>query len=119
MTHGSHRPLTCVADDEQRGGVFALLMAMSATGWDDVRRTFEWVASTYSDCESFDLDIIAAPASAAARATKIRRTTPTSIHSGTTLSCIWSKMREGSWENGSAWGSERVEGLVLFIVSRA
>ena len=47
----------------RRDPVTVLGAARSATGWDDVRRTFEWVASTFSDCESFDLDIIAADAS--------------------------------------------------------
>jgi ketosteroid isomerase-like protein len=43
--------------------VTVLGAAVSATGWHDVRRTFEWVASTFSNCESFDLDVIAAGAS--------------------------------------------------------
>jgi ketosteroid isomerase-like protein len=47
----------------RRDPVTVLGAAVSATGWDDIRRTFEWVASTFSNCESFDLDIIAAGAS--------------------------------------------------------
>jgi ketosteroid isomerase-like protein len=43
--------------------VTVLGAAVSATGWDDVERTFYWVASTFSNFESFDLDIIAADAS--------------------------------------------------------
>jgi ketosteroid isomerase-like protein len=47
----------------RRDPVTVLGAAMSATRWDDTRRTFEWIASTFSNCESFDLDIIAAGAS--------------------------------------------------------
>jgi ketosteroid isomerase-like protein len=43
--------------------VTVLGAAVSVTGWDDTRRTFEWLATTFSNCESFDLDIIAAGAS--------------------------------------------------------
>jgi ketosteroid isomerase-like protein len=46
-----------------RDPVTVLGAAMSATGWDDIGRTFEWIASRFSNCESFDLDIIAAAAS--------------------------------------------------------
>jgi ketosteroid isomerase-like protein len=43
-----------------RHPVTVLGAAMSASGWDDTRRTFEWIASRFSDCESFELEIIAA-----------------------------------------------------------
>jgi ketosteroid isomerase-like protein len=47
----------------RRDPVTVLGAAMSAMGWDDTRRTFESVAARFSNCESFDLDIIAASAS--------------------------------------------------------
>ena len=47
----------------RRDPVTVLGAAKSARGWDEIRRTFEWVASTFSNCKSFDLDIIAADAS--------------------------------------------------------
>jgi ketosteroid isomerase-like protein len=47
----------------RRDPVTLLGAAKSATGWDEVRRTSEWVASRFSDCESFNLDLIAAGAS--------------------------------------------------------
>jgi limonene-1,2-epoxide hydrolase len=47
----------------RRDPVTLLRAAVSATGWEDVSRTFEWLATTFSDCESFELDIIAAGAS--------------------------------------------------------
>lgn len=37
--------------------------AMSATGWRDVSRTFEWLTSVFSNCESFQLELVAAGAS--------------------------------------------------------
>jgi ketosteroid isomerase-like protein len=33
---------------------------VAASGWEEVRETFEWVASQFSRCESFRLEIIAA-----------------------------------------------------------
>lgn len=36
---------------------------LSATGWDDVSGVFQVLASRFSDCTSYDLDIIAAGAS--------------------------------------------------------
>lgn len=33
---------------------------VSNTGWEDVRRTFERLASGFSDCESFEFEIVAA-----------------------------------------------------------
>jgi ketosteroid isomerase-like protein len=33
------------------------------SGWDDVGQVFEWVASRFSDCESFEYEILAAGAS--------------------------------------------------------
>ncbi len=43
--------------------VTVLGAAVSVAGWKDVSRTFEWLANRFSDCESFDLEIIAAGAS--------------------------------------------------------
>lgn len=37
--------------------------AVSKTGWDDVSRTFEWLASIFSSCKSHELEIVAADAS--------------------------------------------------------
>ena len=33
---------------------------VAATGWDEVTRAFEWVASKYASCERFRLEVIAA-----------------------------------------------------------
>jgi ketosteroid isomerase-like protein len=30
------------------------------TGWDDVHRTIEWVASAFDDCQTYDYELIAA-----------------------------------------------------------
>lgn len=35
----------------------------NANGWEEVRHTFEWLATRFSRCEEFDLDVIAAGAS--------------------------------------------------------
>ena len=37
--------------------------AVSASGWADVSRTFEWLASIFSDCDSHELEMVAAGAS--------------------------------------------------------
>ncbi len=37
--------------------------AVSSTGWDEVRRTFEWLASIFSDCTAYDFEIVAADVS--------------------------------------------------------
>ncbi len=37
--------------------------ASSFTGWTDIRSAFEWLATTFSNCESFTIDVIAAGAS--------------------------------------------------------
>ncbi len=37
--------------------------AVSKSGWGDVSRSFEWLASIFSNCESYELEIIAAGAS--------------------------------------------------------
>ena len=34
--------------------------AQERTGWDDVSRTFDWLASIFSDCTAFDLELVAA-----------------------------------------------------------
>jgi ketosteroid isomerase-like protein len=47
----------------RRDPVTLLGAAVNATGWEDISRTFEWLATTFSDCESFELDVIAAGAS--------------------------------------------------------
>jgi ketosteroid isomerase-like protein len=47
----------------RRDPVTLLGAAVNATGWKDISRTFEWLATTFSDCESFELDVIAAGAS--------------------------------------------------------
>ena len=47
----------------RRDPVTLLGAPVNATGWDDISRTFEWLATTFSNCESFELDIIAAGAS--------------------------------------------------------
>ena len=47
----------------RRDPVTVLGAARSASGWGDVRDLFKWVAAMFSNCESFDLDIIAAGAS--------------------------------------------------------
>lgn len=44
----------------RRDPVTVLGAARNAKGWDEVKLLFEWVASMFSNCESFDLDIIAA-----------------------------------------------------------
>src|SRR4029450_2398342 len=36
---------------------------LSDTGWDDVSRTFRLLASRFSDCTAYDVDIVAAGAS--------------------------------------------------------
>jgi ketosteroid isomerase-like protein len=43
-----------------RDPVTVLGAAVSATGWDDIRRLFEWLATRFSNYESSNLDIIAA-----------------------------------------------------------
>ena len=37
--------------------------AVSNSGWDDVSRTFDWLGSIFSDCTSYDFEIMAADAS--------------------------------------------------------
>jgi ketosteroid isomerase-like protein len=37
--------------------------AVSASGWEEVSRVFEWLASIFSNCESYELEIVAAGAS--------------------------------------------------------
>ena len=44
----------------RRDPVAVLGAAKNASGWDDVRPLFEWVAAMFSNCESFDLEVIAA-----------------------------------------------------------
>ena len=44
----------------RRDPVTVLGAAKSASGWGDVKQLFEWVASMFSNCESFELDITAA-----------------------------------------------------------
>jgi ketosteroid isomerase-like protein len=46
----------------RRDPVTVLGAAVNATGWEDVSRTFDWLAKTFSNCESYDLEIIAAVA---------------------------------------------------------
>jgi ketosteroid isomerase-like protein len=46
----------------RRDPVTLLGAAVNATGWEDISRTFEWLATMFSDCESFELDVIAAGA---------------------------------------------------------
>lgn len=47
----------------RRDPVTVLGAAATAVGWEDVSRAFEWLERTFSDCESFELEIIAAAAS--------------------------------------------------------
>ena len=37
--------------------------AMMATGWPGIEATFDWLASTFSDCTRFDIEVVAAGAS--------------------------------------------------------
>jgi hypothetical protein len=37
--------------------------AVSGSGWEEVSRVFEWLTSIFSDCESYELEIVAAGAS--------------------------------------------------------
>jgi ketosteroid isomerase-like protein len=37
--------------------------AVTKTGWDDLRSTFEWLGSRFSDCSAFEYKVIAAGAS--------------------------------------------------------
>ena len=37
--------------------------AVTNKGWTDIRTTFEWLATTFSNCESFTIDVLAAGAS--------------------------------------------------------
>jgi ketosteroid isomerase-like protein len=36
---------------------------VTINGWTDIRSSFEWLATTFSNCESFTIDVIAAGAS--------------------------------------------------------
>ncbi len=64
----------------RRDPVTVLGAAKSATGWDDVKQLFEWVASMFSKCESFDLDVIAAGVSGDLTYTVGYEHTKVSIH---------------------------------------
>jgi hypothetical protein len=37
--------------------------AVSGSGWEELSRVFEWLTSIFSDCESYELEILAAGAS--------------------------------------------------------
>ena len=37
--------------------------AVSNTGWRDIRATFEWLGARFSNCESFEIEVLAAGAS--------------------------------------------------------
>jgi ketosteroid isomerase-like protein len=37
--------------------------AMMTTGWPEIEATFDWLASRFSDCTSFDIEVVAAGAS--------------------------------------------------------
>jgi ketosteroid isomerase-like protein len=46
----------------RRDPVTLLGAAVNATGWEDISQTFEWLATTFANCKSFELDVIAAVA---------------------------------------------------------
>lgn len=37
--------------------------AVTRTGWPEARRTFEWLGSLFSDCTSYEIEVVAAGAS--------------------------------------------------------
>ena len=37
--------------------------AMMTTGWPQIEATFDWLATQFSDCTSFDIEVVAAGAS--------------------------------------------------------
>ena len=37
--------------------------AMMTTGWPEIEATFDWLATRFSDCSSFDIEVVAADAS--------------------------------------------------------
>lgn len=37
--------------------------AVTRTGWPEARRTFEWLGSLFSDCTSYEIEVVAAAAS--------------------------------------------------------